>query len=166
MRTLLACCFGLVAAAAGVGGETGQDAADAVGAWLNCEECEDGELNAVLALGDTALPSLRQALLQGPSAAELEEARSHLMASYDGILPYWPAESGSPPPTRDEYVRMYLSNLVARYQKRAMIALETLGGRQAIQALEEALREELRDDVRREIVASLGRLHGTTNRRR
>src|SRR5512134_3649634 len=51
-------------------------------AWLECDECSEGELAAVVKLGQAAVPSLAANLRDGPSPARREQLRRHLEESH------------------------------------------------------------------------------------
>ncbi len=118
--------------------------------WLECEECEDGELEAVLKLGKTAVPTLAATLAGGPSAASREQLHRHLTKSYAEITEY----SRTHPEAKlemneKEYIEAYMSNYVALYRSRAATALARIGGDEARRALEAAQNAGLREDVQR-----------------
>src|SRR5947209_11444713 len=50
-----------------------EDARRVIVAWLECEECGDGELAAVVKLGEAAVPSLVAPLRDGPAPARREQ---------------------------------------------------------------------------------------------
>jgi hypothetical protein len=99
--------------------------------WLHCEECSDGEREAVRALGASAVPELRRALLEGPRAAERNAMTEQYRSAHRTV----------PDPSRAEsdYVGTLLEAYVATYQGRAVVGLADIGGSAARQALEEAL---------------------------
>ncbi|MGB5660545.1 MAG: hypothetical protein WBO54_13775 [Thermoanaerobaculia bacterium] len=116
--------------------------------WLECEECEDGELEAVAKLGEIAVPTLAATLDQGPSPANREELYRHLTRSYSEITEY----SRTHPEaklemTEEEYVKAYMDNYEALYRSRAATALAMIGGDDARKALEAARDARLREDV-------------------
>jgi hypothetical protein len=132
-----------------------EDAASArrtITAWLECEECVDGEREAVVALGGIALPTLVAVLREGPSPARREEMRRHLERVYRELRESG-AElaAGSP----EEYAQRYLGNFEALYRIRAAEGLGAIGGGEARRALEEALRQDLREDVAAAVRAAL-----------
>jgi hypothetical protein len=120
-------------------------------AWLDCEECSDGELQAVVKLGDAAVPSLIASLRGGLSPARREQLRRHLEESY-------PRLQNKSQASADVYVQRYTENLVALHRMRAADALSIIGGPTARQALESAQTEPYRDDVKQSIKAALARL--------
>lgn len=124
-------------------------------AWLECIDCRDGELQAVLALGDTAVPYLVQALLGGPSPASREVMRQHLVESFQSLQQNAPSHNTSPLSSQQDYVQDYMDNYIAAYRIRASIALGKIGGPEAEEALL-AVATFFRPDVEKEIKRSLG----------
>jgi hypothetical protein len=120
-------------------------------AWLDCEECSDGELSAVVKLGDAAVPSLAASLRDGLAPARREQLRRHLEESYTRL----PDRSRA---SMDVYVQRYTDNMVALHQVRAATALSIIGGPAARRALEDAQAGAYRDDVKQSIKAALARL--------
>jgi hypothetical protein len=126
--------------------------------WFECEECVDGELQDVLALGPLALPSLARALLEGPSPAALFSVERALRLRYREL----DAFASSTPGARfsmgqDEFVDAYRANYMARLQGRAAWALGEIEDPAAEHALRKALGTELRPDVQRAVQAALDR---------
>ncbi len=123
--------------------------------WLECEECIDGELRAVLEVGEGAVPSLARALLDGPSPAALALLRADLRQRHGELSAFARRHpEASFDMTADQYVEHYASNYVALYQVRSARGLSEIGGPAAIRALREALagdflREDARDAVQR-----------------
>jgi hypothetical protein len=117
-------------------------------AWLECEECTDGELEAVLRLGPLATPTLAATLLGGPSPAARELQRRELLARHAELADY----ARSHPDARfetpaDAWVAAQFATYLARYQVRSAQALAKLGGPDAERALAAALATPLRADV-------------------
>jgi hypothetical protein len=129
--------------------------------WLECEECDGGELEAVVELGPAAIPTLAAVLRQGPSPAARESARLSLEASYAELEAH-AAENprDSVPVGRDEYVTMFLDNYEALYRIRAATALGAIGGPDAEAALRDAPRGA-RADVSQAVSAALDSLQGS-----
>jgi hypothetical protein len=131
----------------------------AILAWLECEECGDGELEAVVKLGSLAVPSLATSLREGPSQAKRELRWRELINSHDRVGAYYMKHRKLiVPMSQQTFVRAYLDNYVALYQKRAAIGLAAIGGRDASKALEDAERAALRNDVRKTVEASIDKL--------
>jgi len=132
------------------------DARRTMVAYLECEECTEGQLEAVVKLGETIVPSLAASLHAGPSPASLEVLRDHLETNYDRLQKYGRThrearlEMG-----KGEYVRTYTENFVALYQVRAATALGAIGGRKAEEALKKSLELRLRGDVRNSVTQAL-----------
>ena len=125
-------------------------------AWLECEECTDGELEAVVKLGVVAVPSLAASLREGPSPASRELLRRHLITSYQKLKKYEATHPEAKVPMgQAEYVKTYMDNYLALYQVRAATALAAIGGSDAKRALEKALKAPVRNDVRAAIIDSL-----------
>lgn len=128
-------------------------------AWLECEECTNSELDAVVKLGENAVASLSATLQQGPAPANREQLRRHLTVTYRDLKNY---EITHPEAkvemSETEYLNTYLENYVALYQSRAAEALGAIGTTAAKRALEEALQKSLRDDVKTAVSAALGRI--------
>jgi len=127
--------------------------------WLECEECTDGELEAVLKVGRVGVPTLAATLIEGPAPARLEEQREHLAGLYRQQVEYARSHPrAAPRMSESEYLAVYTANLVARYRVRSAMALERFGGPEAAQALERALALPLRDDERGVIAAAAARV--------
>lgn len=132
-------------------------------AWLECEECEAGELEAVVKLGPIVVPSLAATLRSGPSPSSREIQREHLIKTYKEMQVYGKAHprDASIKISEEDYVRIYSENYVALWQSRAARALGAIGGEQARNALTEALNASVRDDVRATVKESLQKLSAT-----
>jgi hypothetical protein len=114
--------------------------------WLLCEECNEGELEAVVPLGDRVTGMLRDALLQGPSATHRKHIQRQARERFDRL-------SSPTLVTAASYVNHYDSNYIANYQAHAAIALGRIGTADARAALAEALQRDssFRYDVLREL---------------
>lgn len=141
---------------------TPEEAAEArrtIIAWMECEECTDGELEVVVKLGKTAIPSLSAILGRGPSQSKREVLRRHLVKSYQKLKYY---ETTHPeakvPMNEDEFIKTYMDNYIALYQIRSAEALAVIGGSDAKKALKEALQVSIRDDVRAVVNTALEKL--------
>lgn len=127
-------------------------------AWLECEECSEGELEAVVKLGNIAVPTLGATLKQGPSAASREELRQHLVDTHQKLGEYARTHpEGKVSMSEDQYVKTYMDNYVALYGVRSAQALAAIGGAEANKHLQTALKYELRADVRAVVADSLKR---------
>lgn len=139
---------------------TPQQAAEArrtIVTWLECEECTEGELEAVVKLGPVVVPSLVAILREGPSRASRESLRRHLISTYEKLKQYERTHpEAKVPMSEEEYVKTYMDNYMALYQIRAAKALAAVRGPAAKQALKEALRKPLRDDVKAVVREAIG----------
>lgn len=124
--------------------------------YLECEECEEGELEAVVKLGQSAVPTLTATLREGPGPANRELVRRQLQDTYKKLKEYERTHPNSKvSQSEEEYVKTYSENYVALYQSRAATALGAIGGPDARKALEEASQASVRDDVKAAIKAAL-----------
>jgi len=122
--------------------------------WLECVECNQGELTAVLARGAPVLPPLRQVLLQGPDSTKLRVVEDYLAQRAQRIQDSVPLPPIHPPPHHGQlnadaqlYVDTFLSNYTAVVERRAALALAKIGGPEAKVALQQASALNLRSDV-------------------
>ena len=110
--------------------------------WLECEECVDGELQAVVALGEQAVPGLAKFVQAGPSFERIEAYREHLSRTYEELREY-----GTRHPedqiqtTEQQYINMYSESLNNLYRIRAALGLSSIGGQAARNAIEEGLQQ-------------------------
>ena len=116
--------------------------------WFECEECVDGELAAVVALGDLVVPTLGATLKQGPSPASRAAVDLRLRERHAELVELAARDRSIAPGDASDYVGVYMSNFVARYRSRAAYALGEIGTKAALGALRAAPRAELRADVR------------------
>lgn len=129
-------------------------------AWLECEECNHGELRAVVRLGPVVLRSLAASLKEGPSPASRESLRRHLIATYRGLKKSeLPDSRARVTLSEADYVNIYLDNYIALYQIRAAKALAGIGGPEAKKVLKEALQMSIRSDVLAAIQSYLREMH-------
>lgn len=141
--------------------EEAAEARRTIVAWLECEECTDGELKAVVELGKVAVPSLVASLQKGPAPASLELVRRQLATNYKALVKYARRHpEAKTPMSEDTYVKTYLGNYIALYRIRSAMGLAEIGGPEATKALEEALAANYRDDVRSTVKESLQKLSG------
>lgn len=116
--------------------------------YLECEECESGEIEAVVKLGQVAVPTLAATLFEGPPQTSVEIYRRNLTARYRELKEYERTHpEAKVPGSEQEYVASYAGNYIAGYRVRAARALATIGGPEARRALDEASRLSLRQDV-------------------
>lgn len=136
--------------------EEATNARRAVVAWLECEECGDGELEAVLEHRNIVIPSLTASLNEGPSPATLQSFKSQLVKNYRNIQDYSKTHPDAKIKMNEEdYVQLYTKNYIAKYQVRSAIALAKIGGNDAKDALNKALKMNFRKDVQQTIKESL-----------
>jgi hypothetical protein len=127
--------------------------------YLECDECEEGELEAVVKQGPAVVSSLVATLLEGPSRANLETLRRQLITNYRELKEYERTHPDSKVPgTEEQYVKTFTENYIALYRVRAATALGAIGGPEARRALEEASRKSLRTDVQAAVNASLAKI--------
>jgi hypothetical protein len=131
----------------------------AVTAWLECEECTEGQLEAVLKQGELAVPARGAALERGPSPASLERLQMHLEKNYRDLLVYAETHDEVKVDLKlEEYVKLYLENYRASHAARAAEALGRIGGEAAKARLEAASRLRLRSDVQAVVQESVRKL--------
>jgi hypothetical protein len=128
-------------------------------AWMECEECEDGELEALVEQGELVVPSLIAILDGGPSPANRELLRKNLENNYSKLLEYSETHPESEiTMEKGEFVDTYVNNYVALYKTRSAIALGEIGGKESKEALERVLKTPVRDDVRSVIEESINKI--------
>jgi hypothetical protein len=120
---------------------------DAVDSWMQCVECDRGELDSVRALGAQALPRLRSYLLDGPEPGRKDSVERYLEQTQDSLMAD-PSVPGAPLQLdKTLQLRTFLGNLDATYRSRAARALQVIGGTAARAALDSARHLPLRPDV-------------------
>jgi hypothetical protein len=124
--------------------------------WLECEECWEGELEKVVALGDRAVPSLSATLQEGMSPAARARLSRQLAERYAERVA-WAQEHPEAAVTmsRDEYVRHHVDNRDALYRVRSIRALAAIGTPAALRALREELERTPHEGIREEIRRAL-----------
>jgi hypothetical protein len=114
----------------------------AIIAWLQCDDCVDGELDTLTNFNTSAVDPLIDKL-EGPSLEELQNYHEHLTESFNSIRNYLFAHSiDSIDLSRSDYFEMYLSNFNATYQLRSALALGSIGDPKG----EIAMRDMLNND--------------------
>jgi len=108
-------------------------------AYMQCQECIEGEREAVIAMGDTAVTQLRQFLLNGPPADRVQLVRLQLQRIA--------------PNASNSVIDHQLSSFDASYRLRAADALGAIGSPAAREGLcrarsQPGLRSEVRAAVR------------------
>ncbi len=131
----------------------------AINAYLECEECNNGELEALLKFGPILVPSL-SAILLGSAPWASGVYKSQLRLAYRDMKKYEDTHPDAKlPMEEEEFVKTYLDNKAALRRIRAATALAAIGGDEARKALEKALELPLRDDVKLVIKNSLEKLY-------
>src|SRR5260221_9534441 len=104
--------------------------------WVECEECTDGELKAVLKWGPAVVPTLTATLKEGPSPARREELEQHLRGTYRDLKAYERTHAEARVGLSEEdYLKTYRENFLALYTTRSARALAAVGGPAARRAL-------------------------------
>lgn len=128
-------------------------------AWLECEECTEGQLKSVVRLGDLAVPTLSATLAEGPSPASRESLKRHLVATYGQLVEYGKSHPEAKlEMSEGDYIKTYAENYVALYRVRSATALGAIGGSAARKALEKALEKPDREDVKLTVKEALEKL--------
>lgn len=110
-----------------------------VTAWFDCVECQSGELAAVKTLGNTVVPELRLALLNGPAEARVRAERSRLQKAYRDLKDYERRHpENAVPESEQRYVDANLLPFVLRIRVRSARALGAINTPDARAALNEA----------------------------
>jgi hypothetical protein len=135
--------------------------AQALANWLDCEQCEHGELDAVTRHGEGTMPGLTVALNQGPSAATRDGLGRALAERYEQLVEQSKKNRHVPiGGTRERFVEFYVGGLDAQHRIRAAEALAAIGGERARAALETAATQAQHDDVRAVITRLLTVMKG------
>lgn len=112
---------------------------DPIVEWFDCVECTAQQLAAVKALGDTAVPDLRNTLMTGPNDERIEAERRRLRKAFQSMKEY---ERSHPQNavngTEQDYINAYLPAFTMRNRVRAARALGAIGTPAARKALEDA----------------------------
>lgn len=109
--------------------------------WFECAECQDGELDRLLAYRDLVEAPLIATLQKGLSPARRATVEFQLRENH--------RSSPSQEISEDEYVELFRSNIENGYRARAAIALGALRTPGALEALKKAEQDKsLRADVR------------------
>ncbi len=119
-----------------------------VEAWLTCDECLEGEREAVAAQGSRLVMLLSTALVDGPSAARRQLLRQKFIAAFPPL--------GVAGISADTYADSLVANYVAGFQERAAVSLSDIGGSRAMQALDRVLASP--GNYRRDVVATVDAL--------
>jgi hypothetical protein len=130
-------------------------------AWLECGECTDADLQAVIKLGPVAVPTLAAVLKYGPSPERLQRIRQKLSEDYANTQQYLKdrPESSALKLSNAQYVERGVRNVVTKYKVGAAIALGKIGGNDARNALNAALAGEKSNTITKTIKEALANLH-------
>ena len=107
--------------------------------WLGCEECTDGELDKVVALGGIAVPSLAAVLEKTLSPARRELLRRQAIADFRKLKDYEKAHPENEVSMKLEaYVEHVVKSAETKHRVRSILGLAAIGGQDATQALQSA----------------------------
>lgn len=112
--------------------------------WIHCDECTSGEREAVRALGNRAVPRLKQLLRDGPPADWHANMEAKFEAVYATAMDTAPGTAAIAPAA---YIQRALDNYRANVQKRAATSLKDIGTQESIRALDGAATSVMRADV-------------------
>jgi hypothetical protein len=127
--------------------------------WLLCEDCLDGELQALVRAGAPTVPLLAAALDAGPPQTNRDEARQRFLATHHSMTDYALTHPSSPVPTSEaEYVQRNLDHYVTMYQLKAARGLGAVGGPDAKRELTQALGLPLTADILTVVREVLGKM--------
>lgn len=124
--------------------------------WLGCSECDGGELDSVVARASLAwerrplVSALATAAYRAPDDVATAGLRRALSIRFVADSALVLSLTGSPPagwPPRSEWVQRQVENRVAVRQVRAAIALRSIGGPDALLALDSLAALRPRSDV-------------------
>lgn len=146
------------------GSQTNQ-ASEKVAIWLHCEECTDGEIDSVMALGASAIAHLETALLAGPPDSLRAYLRTRSEAAFQMLRQYASSHGvQSMPVTEGAYTGHFVDNYVALYQIRAAYALGRLGGVDAQLALNMATDSAAAGVYRSDVASAIDEARQNLNR--
>jgi hypothetical protein len=129
---------------------------DPIERWLECGECNRGELAAVIRLGPTGIVRLSTALRAGPAQQKQIGLRRELGETYRTQVNYARMHPEAPMPvTEQQYVDQHLGKYVLLYQSRAARALAALNTPESKKALTDAQALPLPAELQRVIQESL-----------
>jgi HEAT repeat protein len=142
-------------------------ATTALASWLECVECQSGELEAVIRYSHTIVPMLTAVLRDGASPATRELLERQLSDRYALLAAYATAHPESGLSSKEEFIANFLNNFDAQHRIRASRALAEIGGEDAERALQEAVQkadnprgfpEFARNDVSSSLSSALARI--------
>lgn len=117
---------------------------NAISCYMQCIECSDGELDALLSLNKLKMTYYLEKILRyGPSGTEREVYRQKVLATYADIEAYQKTQQ-APLKIMDKvtYERYYLKSFDNLYRLRALKALRAMG----ISEAEDAIKKISSDD--------------------
>ena len=125
--------------------------------WLECEECEEGQLAAVVKYGERVVPVAARvaARRRGAGGAEELSAAISSRATTSSFATPRPIPKAKVASSKEEFVAMYIGNLHAQYKTRSAQALAQIGGPAANRALQEGLQRADRVDVGATVEAAI-----------
>jgi hypothetical protein len=126
-------------------------------AWLQCDECESGELSAVVRLGGAAVPMLAATLEQGVADSEIASMRHLLAARYEQLAQQGSANPKLAPGSKSnrDFVERHVLAWQEQNRTRAAQALIGIGGPNVRNILQSALSKVENAGVRAAINRSL-----------
>lgn len=132
--------------------------AERIAAWLDCDECVEGQLGAVVELGETVVPSLVATLRDGVSPAYRARLERQLRTHHAARVARGHVVPGAGP-ALDEgaYVAQQVAGWEALHRSRAATALGRIGTPAAHEALRDALATAQRPSVEMALRAALER---------
>lgn len=108
---------------------------------LDCDECRAGELDSVVVMGERVVPTLRRYLNAGPPQSRRDDLERQLRARYQQLLAHAAAHPEVVLTVEDEdYVADYLDAFEQRVRERSAVALASIGGADAYDAVCAAIR--------------------------
>jgi hypothetical protein len=119
-----------------------------VASWLECDDCTEGQMEAVVKLGPGAVPSLADTLVNGLPKTRRDAHTKHLLNRYR-VLKEYEKTHPDPPVTQTEqqFVSRYIEKYETSHRTRAARALGRIGGAEASKALDQALALPLSPEV-------------------
>lgn len=100
--------------------------------WLQCDECSDGELEAVVAVGKHAVGPLAIALRDGPSARQIQNVRARAQSDFEAARRFREGHAGAPDVAgsvldADSFLTRYVAAYVDLFRERGLIGLSAIG---------------------------------------
>lgn len=130
--------------------------APTIAGWMECEECTEGELQAVARLGGPGVAPLAEILRSGPSPDNIARKRAYLQAQYRQRAEYAKTHPESRPAMSEEQlVASYARTYATTYRVRAAQALGLIATPEARAALTQALQLPLSETERAAVQKAL-----------